>query len=89
MSIVQFLMSPSDAASSHCIVYPLKLDCIVNDMLDIKGEVENKLVENSSALAIGVKFCKLLPVPNNCVPNCVILSSFIVHSSVLESFTIH
>ena len=35
--IVQFFIFPSK--SSHCIVYPLILDCTVNDMLDIiRGE---------------------------------------------------
>ena len=89
MSIVQFFMSPPDAASSQMIVYRLILDCTVNDMLDIKGEVEDKSVEKSSALAIGVKLCKLLPVPNNAVPNCVIVSSLILHRSISESLAIH
>ena len=37
--IVQFSIFPSP--SSQCIVYPLILDCTVNDMLDIKlGDLE-------------------------------------------------
>ena len=74
--IVQSFMSPQDVAFSQCIVYPLILYCTVNDM---KGEDENKSVENSSAFAIGMKLCKLLPVPNNTVPNFVMLSSLILH----------
>ena len=39
MSIVQFSIFPSP--SSQCIVYPMILDCTVNDMLDIKlGDLE-------------------------------------------------
>ena len=39
ISIIQFSIFPSP--SSQCIVYPLILDCTVNDMLDIKlGDLE-------------------------------------------------
>ena len=51
--IVQLSLSPPK--SSHCIVYPLIPDCTVNDMFDIiLGLVEDKSVEKSRALRIGV-----------------------------------
>ncbi len=50
--IVQFSIFPFP--SSQCIVYPLILDCTVNDMLDIKlGDLELKSVKNGRLLGNG------------------------------------
>ena len=52
MSIVQFSIFPSP--SSQCIVYPLILDCTVNDMFDIKlGDLEVKSVKHGRLLGNG------------------------------------
>ncbi len=87
--IVQFSLSPSE--SSHSIVYPLILDCTVNDMFDIiLGLIEDKSVEKSGALLIGVNE-KTGSSASEYVsdPICSIVSSSILHLSIIESVTIH
>ncbi len=86
--IVQLSLSPP--ASPHCIVYPLIPDCTVNDMLDIiLGLVEDKSVEKSKPMVIGVNDLRLSPVENVSVASVVKFSSLILHVSIIESVTIH
>ncbi len=86
--IVQFSLSPPK--SSHCMVYPLILECTVNDMFDIiLGLVEDRSVEKSGALVIGVEDTRASPLLYDSVSNDVIVSSLTLHLSNGESFTIH
>ncbi len=81
-------MSPP--ASSHSIVYPLILDCTVNDMFDIiLGLVEDKSVEKSGALGIGLNDETASALVNDSVSSVAILSFLILHLSNAESVTIH
>ena len=85
--MVQFLVSP---ASSQCIVYPLKLDCTVNDMVDTKlGDVDDRSVEKAGALAIGLKWRGISPLVYVSVPITVIVSSVILQLRRIESLTLH
>ena len=80
-------MSP---ASSQCTVYPLILDCTVNDMVDIKlGDVDDSSVEKAGALGKGLKVDGRSLVWYVSVTNGFIFSSVILHLRILESFTIH
>ena len=89
ITTVQFSIFPSPSA--QCILYPLILDCTVNDMLDIKlGDLDVKSVKNGRLLGNGAGFVtRLLTVAYDSVPNEVMLSSLILHLITIVSVTMH
>ena len=71
-------------------MYPLILDCTVNDMVDIKlGDVDDKSVEKAGALAIGLRGDRTSPVEYVSVPIPVIFLSVILHLRRTELVTLH